>query len=173
MRALHMAADPAYDPTEFQEVLRAWMERNDYSQMSASHVIGVSQGIINRWLKPRGDPYLVQPDVGALEKFAAVKNLGVDIMQLKRMTNRLSPADLAVLTKLTPNGPPDHDLEGLVKDIRESWSQIEPDERFHRATVTRALWDVHHGRGRGAQRRRQSPPESPADSGSRTVLMVA
>jgi len=163
-----MAADPSYDPTEFQEVLRAWMDRNGLSQMAAGQTIGISQGIINRWLKPPGDPYLVQPTVDSLEKLTP--HLRVPLVQLKRMTNNLSAADLELLTAVKADRP-NNRLEALLSDIRAAWSELEqsePPQVLEQAEdVTRAAWRLHHNRSR---RSRKVERDEPSESGRNSLM---
>ena len=161
-----MAAPSDYDPAEFQEVLRAWMTRNGLSQMAAGQVVGISQGVINRWLKPRGDPYLVQPTVDSLEKLEPY--LRVPLIQLKRMTNNLAMADLDLLNAVNATRP-NNRLEALLNDLRAAWSELEQDEPQaldHNEDVTRVLWGLHHNRTRRQRKPRTAGEDSPGTFGS-------
>jgi transcriptional regulator with XRE-family HTH domain len=143
-----MAAPADYDPTEFQEVLRAWMDRNGLSQMGAGHLIGISQGVLNRWLKPKGDDYLVKPTPESLKRLEP--HLRVPLIQLKRMTDNLSAADLELLNAVQGTKR-NNRLESLLSDIRAQWSALEqnaPGELQQAEAVTRAAFRLHHGRSR-------------------------
>ena len=166
-----MAADPTYDPTQFQAVLRDWMERNGYSQMAAAQTAGITQGVINRWLKPRGDPYLVKPTVESLEKLAPYLS-GVTLFELKAMTGNLSPIERERAGLQGDHvKPKNHRLAALLEDIEARWDELEesPDELQKNEDVTRVLWGLHHGRTR---RSRKNEPKEADDSSRLHRLML-
>lgn len=158
-------ADPNYDPTEFQKTLRAWMARHGLSQMAAANETGISQGVINRWLKPRGDVYLVQPTIDTLERLAPHMS-GVTLLDLKRMTGNLSPTDREKVS----NKPLDYQLSALLNDIKTRWEEIDQQERDLGEDVTRSVFKLHHGRTR--RPRGNGPPKPKGDPDS-NLLMVA
>lgn len=164
-----MAASPEYDPTEFQSVLRAWMERHGFSQMAAGQTVGISQGIINRWLKPPGDPYLVQPTIDSLEKIAP--HVRIPMLELKRMTNNLTPADRQLLTAGPPDSPLDHRLESLLNELRAQWHVLGDEDKQQAEDVTRVAFRLHHARTRKSRQSRTE--KGPDDSPRRRQLMVA
>ncbi len=149
-----MAADPNYDPAEFQKVFTDWLHRTGMSQMTAAHTIGVSQGIVNRWLKPYGDFYLVQPEVGSLEKLAP--HIHISLYDLKRMCHRLQPSEINA-----PSGPPrDMRLEALINDIYAKWPDLDEPEREHGSDVARVGFKIHQ-RSRKPRRSRPRADDSP------------
>lgn len=156
-----MAADPNYDPTEFQDVLRAWMDRNGLSQMAAANTIQMSQGVLNRWLKPKDDPYLVQPDVRSLERLEP--HIRVPLIELKRMTGRLSPADLGLVEALG-RGPRNHRLEAFLADLRAQWQVLQQEERpdvlQQAEDSARVAFRLHHNRGRKPRQKKGTEDDS-------------
>lgn len=166
-----MPSDPDYDPTEFQDVLRDWMRRHGLSQMAAAQTVGISQGVLNRWLKPQGDSYLVKPTPDSLKKLQP--HLGVPLIQLQRMTGNLSEADLEVLTKIKGTKP-NNRLEAFISDIRAAWGPMEaaePEALERAVDASRVMFNLHHGNARG-KRARKSEPNDKAD-GSFRLLMPA
>lgn len=158
-----MAADPRYDPTEFQGLLRDWMERNGLSQMAAAQTIGMSQGVLNRWLKPKDDPYLVQPDVRSLERLVPI--LRVPAIELKRMTNRLSPADLGLLDAVK-TGPRNNRMEAFFAELRAQWEVLEKEQPpivlQQAEEVTRTAFRLQrHQSGRQRQKDKKAGEDSP------------
>lgn len=132
------------------------MRQHGFSEMAAAQTIGVSQGIVNRWLRPADDPLLAQPSVDSLERIAP--KLGVELVRLKEMTGRLSPADLAILNKVDPT-PRDPRFESFVKDLWERWRMYDDeDERQHAEDVARVGFRMHgHSRTRKPRSEKSSP----------------
>lgn len=161
-----MAADPNYDPAEFQAVLHDWLDRTGMSQMSAAHTIGVSQGIVNRWLKPRSDSYLVQPDVSSLEKLAP--HIHIPLLELKRMCGRLSPSELGM--KIT-RPRRDMRLEAFINDIEAKWPDLDEPERQHGLDIGRVGFKLHERRRKPRGRADGTPP--PDDPARPKVLTAA
>ncbi len=165
-----MAADPNYDPTEFHLVFNNWLARTGLSQMAAGHTIGVSQGIVNRWMKPRGNLYLVQPSVEALEKLAP--HINIPIFELKRMCGRLSPVEIASLSKRPgKDAPQDRDirLESLFNEIRAEWPELDEPSREHGMDISRVGFKLHRPKARRS-RRNSTGPDQPEPR--RTLLTV-
>ena len=166
-----MAADPTYDPTEFQDALRDWMRRKGLSQSSAGYTIGLSPGIINRWLKPRDDQYFVQPTIDSLEKLAP--HIGIPLVRLKEMTGNLTP-EQAELAKAQAKRLPDHNgFEALVSDIRSQWPDLDPADREVVKDVTRRLLGMHHARSRKPREERPKSGSDPVRSRHLTDALAA
>lgn len=156
-----MAADPAYHPEEFQEMLRAHLRRHGLSQMALGNLTGVSQGTINRWLKPYGDPYLVQPTVDTLQRLAPHLH-GVTLTDLKRMTNNLSPAEAT-----RAPAPRDQRHAALADELAQNWKDLDDKDRSFIESVVHSVIDMHHNKTRRPRPKSPKTESSDAEDSAR------
>ena len=66
---------PAWDPTEFQAVVGAFLDRRDWSQNRLATELGISQTAVNRWFQPldkTGPGRVTRPRPDVLVRLAAV-----------------------------------------------------------------------------------------------------
>jgi transcriptional regulator with XRE-family HTH domain len=156
-----------WDPTEFQTVLRDFLERRGWSQNQLASATGISQAVINRWLQPIesvSPAGLVQPTDKTLRKLAPV--IGLPEHVLMRMAGRL------------PGGMPDQpqhppELATLIADIETGWYAADPARRRIGEDVVRSVFNVHGQRRPGRRRPGQSTsgPEAGEDTGAFGMLL--